>query len=1853
MGNDLSGELEAVGNVSERIAGLSPAKRRLLELRLNRDRSAVTSAQSIPRRTETGSASLSFAQQRLWFLDQLEPNSALYNIPKAVRLAGLLNIEALEKSLAAVVERHEALRTMFVSIDGDPAQVIHTSPALELQTIDLSAWSDEHRDIELQRLLQKHARLPFNLASDLMLRAMLVRLAAEEHVLLLVMHHIASDGWSMGVLFRELGALYEAFCDGKPSPLPELPIQYADFAVWQRRHLQGKVLDAQLSYWKNQLAGIPPLLNLAAETLRPSVQRHRGRSQSFLLPKDLSEALKALSRRENVTLYMTLLAAFNVLLYHYTGQDDLVVDSPVAGRDRPEIERLIGFFVNTLVLRTRLSGELTFKELLGRVRKVTLDALAHQDLPFEKLVETLHPKRDAHHRSLVQIAFAFQNVPREPLKLRGLTVTPVRIESESAKLDLTLFMGETEDGLAGSLNYATELFDPPTISRMAEHFHRLLEIVVADPERPLQKLPPFRDEAPSPIVSKFTREAALDHYESSNLTQNQLLIWAGQKLNPEVPLYNVVNTYLIKGEIEPRRFEDAFQTLVSSSDVLRTVIIESNGVPQQTVLTNLKYELEYLDFSKQPNPRAAFQCWANSRSQMPLDLEKCLFDCVLAKIAPREFVWYLNQHHIVTDGRSVVLIFRWMSALYGRSGSRLMQPPIELPPFQDYVSYERDYRRSARYLEAESYWRAKLAEKVEPISFYGKTPRKTTTKVQRITCDVGIRRTQELKRLAFRKDISTKTQNASMFNIFAALLFTYLYRITGNPRHSIGAPFHNRRSKVFKNTLGLFMEVLPLRITIEENDTFVSLIKRIGIEASEGFRFCQTIGNSPTNKVYDVLLNYHTSQFLDFHGIPVEMAWLHTGHENDSLALQVHDFDASGSFVIDFDFYCDVFEHRQRDRAVKHFLRVLDAFLADPEQRLQRVDMLYSEEREQITRNFNETLVAMPRNMTIPRLFEEQAHRRRDQVAIWFERESITYSELNKRSNRLANDLKRLGVGPDTIVGVCAEPSLTFFVGLLGILKAGGAYLGLDPEYPKDRLAFMLQDARVSILLTQKRLLDHHAHVAEVIRETPTGDPKVEGSILFLDEDQSSTEKDSERMPDNRLTSENLAYVVYTSGSTGTAKGVMVQHGGVCNRLVWGRDFYRLNESDRVLQKSSISYDASVWEIFEPLLAGAQLVVARPGGRRDSAYLVELVAERKITVAEFVPSMLGAILDEKGVERCTSFKRVFSGGEALSSEIQERFLNRMSSALYNTYGPTEASIDVTHWECVPDGEQGIVPIGRPIGNTEIYILDRHLNPVPVGVAGELHIAGAGLARGYLNRPELTAEKFLPNPFSAVPGARLYKTGDLARYLPDGNIEFLGRLDYQVKIRGFRIELGEIEAVLREHPNVEQAIVLARGQADRAELAQDKRLIAYIVPRDSMITGHSELREFLRRKLPEYMVPAGFMFLDAIPLTSNGKMDLKALPAPDGDRPQLTESFVAPRSPTEEALAAIWAKLLGLNHVGIRDNFFDLGGHSLLAVRLFAEIEKSFDKRPPLASLFQQATIEHLARLLGQNDSPPTSLVPVQPEGSKVPFFCVHEFFGDVFCYMNLARHLGQDQPFYALEPRGLDGVEEPFETVEAMAAHYIDTVRTVQPRGPYALGGLCFGGVIAFEMAQQLRAKGESVCLVALLDSGVGLNYGRIKWWRAFFQNFPRDFPSWLAGSLQLTRAQWLDVIRIKTAAAKGRLGGLFCLPSGVCQPNDDPAGLKRLGDVFRFSERHYRVARAQYRALKRYQPQMYTGRLTLFRARMQPFFSSHDPQKGWSRLAGGGVEVKNIPGNHLAMLQEPHVKVLAEELRACLERNA
>jgi amino acid adenylation domain-containing protein len=1093
-----------LGDVTWQVAEQLGYKKETLQ---SNNRSKLIPIRALPR---DGSVELplSFAQQRLWFLDQLEPGLLAYNMLKAIRLTGPLDVAALEQSFSEIVRRHEVLRSTLPTLEGQPVLVIAPASRWTVPVVDLQGLPKADWESEVQRLATEEGQRPFDLAQGLLLRTTLLKLSEDEHVLLLTVHHIVFDGWSFDVLFRELTALYQVLSTGRPAPLPEPRIQYADFARWQREWLQGEVLEAQLSYWKRELDGRLPILELPADQPRPAVQTSRGAKQSLVVSKTVTEALKAVSRQEGVTLFMTLLAAFKTLLHRYTGQDDITVGSLTAGRTRAEIERLIGFFANTLVLRTDLSGNPTFRDLLSRVRELALEAYAHQDLPFEKLVEALQPERDMSHHPVFQVMFALQNIPRPSLELVGLTMTPLEVHSGTAMFDLSLFMAEREQGLVATFEYNTALFDASTIIRMTGHFQNLLEAVIAYPEQRISDLPLL-----------------------SESEQHQLLGW-------------------------------------------------------------------------------------------------------------------------------------------------------------------------------------------------------------------------------------------------------------------------------------------------------------------------------------------------------------------------------------------------------------------------------------------NETKADYPEEKCIHERFESQVERTPDRVAVVFEDRRLTYGELNRRANQLAQRLRSLGVGSEVLAGIYMEPSLEMVVGILGILKAGGAYVPLDPTYPRERLAFMLEDSRVSVLLTQQRLLG--------------GLPEHRATMICLDTRWEALSRESEEKPSSGVSAENLAYVIYTSGSTGRPKGVQIPHRAGVNFLESMRGEPGLMEDDRLLSVTTLSFDIAGLELYLPLMVGASVTVASRVAASDGLRLIELLEQSNTTVMQGTPATWRLLLGA-GWQGCDRLK-ILCGGEALSRELANQLLAR-SASLWNMYGPTETTI----WSAIYRVGLGAgpVPIGTPIANTQLYILDSHLHPVPVGVPGELHIGGAGLARGYLNRPELTAEKFIADPFSEEPGARLYKTGDLARYLPDGNIEILGRMDYQVKIRGFRIELGEIEAALRGHRAIREAVV-----SGREDTPGDKRLVAYLVADKQSLSSISELRSFLANKLPEYMVPSAFVVLDGFPQTPNGKVDRRALPAPSSLRPDLEAGYVAPQTEAERIIATVWQEMLHLERVGIHDNFFDLGGHSLLMVQVHSKLRQAFDRNISMVEMFQYPTIDSLGKHLSREDDGRSSFQRIHSRAQK-------------------------------------------------------------------------------------------------------------------------------------------------------------------------------------------------------------------------------------------------------------------------------
>lgn len=1363
-------------NVTTATGELSAAKKILLEKLVQSVPQELPMEPVIPRLEHSGPMPMSFAQQRLWFLEQLAPGNPVYNVFEALHLSGTLNVPALQHGLSEIVRRHESLRTVFGDQDGAPVQSVRPPVELKLEMLDLRSTPAEEQEACAQKICNEEAARPFNLERDLMIRATLLKLHEEEHVLLVTMHHIASDGWSIGVLLRELAAFYNAALEGKTAALPELPIQYPDFAAWQHQMLDSRELQAQAAYWQRQLAGAPELLEFPADRPRPAVQTFRGGVEWTTLSPALSKRLKEISRGQSATLFMTLLAAFNALLHRLSRQTDIVVGTPIAGRNHSETENLIGFFINTLAIRADLSNNPSFRELLRRVRETTLDAFANQDLPFDKLVAELKPQRSPSHTPIVQVLFAFQNGLGPTMEFKGLTLRRRRVRNGTAKFDFTVMMVDTPEGLVTDIEYNRDLFDAETMASMARRFEVLLEGIAEDPDRPLSELP-----------------------------------------------------------------------LLSAA------------------------------------------------------------------------------------------------------------------------------------------------------------------------------------------------------------------------------------------------------------------------------------------------------------------------------------------------------EHRQ------------------------------------LLEDWNRTARDYPREKSVQAIFEEQVQARPHALAVQADKRRLSYAELNSRANQLAHELQEQGVRAGECVGIYLERGLEMVISMLAILKAGAAYLPLDRAFPKERLAFMLQDANVRLLISAKAFVEHL--------------PTHRARVLQLDTEAKRIHARSSSNPANTTNGESLAYVIYTSGSTGLPKGACVTHRGIA-RLVVNTDYAQLDAHVNIAQVSNCSFDAATFEIWGALLNGARLTIL-PSELVLSPLLFQRALQKHQVTTLFLTTSLFNLFAREMPNAFAELSQVLIGGEAADPQCCLEVLKAAApGALINCYGPTETTVFATVYKMKSAADVGRnIPIGRPIANGTVYILDEYMHPVPAGVPGELCIGGDGVGLGYLNRPELTRQKFVANPFG--PG-RLYKTGDLVRYLRDGTIEFLGRLDLQVKIRGFRVELGEIEEVLGRHPAVKQNAVMMREEAPG-----QKVLVAYVVAQEKQEACPALLTRYLKERLPDYMVPSIFMPLPELPLNANGKVDRRALPEPLG--PKGTETYQAPRDPLERQMAAIWEEVLHCGPIGLHDNFFQLGGHSLLAVQLVLRLEKVLGKRLLVSTLFQAPTLEQLAGALRDGEARSASaIVEVQGGGAKPPLFLVHGVGGGMFWgYRNLSRYLGGDQPVYVIRSRAMDGREEEYEQIEDMAGQYVAELRAFHPQGPYYLGGYCFGGNVAYEMARQLTAQGESVAFLALMNCAPpNSSYIRVCWTPGFALKFVRNLALLAGNALQWRPEQRREFIYWKARLLRQKLRRWF----GRRQQGTRGGPLDHLVDLSIYPPEQRRLWETHIQALINYHPKPYPGGATLFRARAHPFLCSFDPLCGWGNLATAGVNLKLVKGPHEGILDEPHVQILAREMKACLE---
>jgi surfactin family lipopeptide synthetase A len=1306
---------------------------------------------AIPSRVSGTDAPLTFAQHQLWLHARLAPNLALYNEPITVRHRGPLNPRILEQAFSEIVRRHEAWRTFFPLQDGEPVQRVLPAFFVELPEIDLRELDREEREEEALRIATADARLPFDLATGPLFRAKLVQLGAEEHRLYVTLHHLIFDGFSgYRVFLPELIALYDAFSGNQPSPLEELPFQFGDYAMWQHQRLEGAELESHLDYWRRQLSAPLPSLQLPVAELALPVQSFSGAMQTVLLPAQLSEAFRELCRNEGVTLFMALLAAFNVLLSRYSGQEDIIIGSNSAGRTEPGSERLLGYFLNTIPLRTDLAGDPSFRELLDRVRRMTLEALSHDEVPLDRLVAELHPERTANRNALFQTLFSLE--PPLPPVGSEWDLTCIDVETGATKFEFCMVLDDRSEGLLCRLIYDIARFDAETVKRIAGHWETLLKSIVNHPEARISQLP------------------------------------------------------------------------------------------------------------------------------------------------------------ILTSGERRKLLVEW-------------------------------------------------------------------------------------------------------------------------------------------------------------NDT----------------------------------------------GLPGEPAM------------------------------------------------VLD-------------------------------------------LFHEQTRTRAGAMAVRCGSKELTYAELDRRAARLAHRLKAQGVGANVPVALCMDRSVEMIIAVLAVIKSGGAYVPLDPANPSQRLELILADCLPKVLITQKGSVGEtlSCNVQKLlIDEVLAGDvghPRVEPRQA-------------------NCGAGDLAYILYTSGSTGAPKGVEITHRNLAYSTRARLRYYK-ESPERFLLLSSYSFDSSVAVVFHTLCTGGELIIPPPGFRWEGEQLRNLISDQKITHLLAVPSLYGEVLSGADRAALRSLQSVIVAGESCSRQLVNlHYEIAPHASLFNEYGPTEGTVWSTVFECEPGSGEASVPIGHPVGDTRVYILDPNLEPVPVGVPGELFIGGEGVAQAYLNQPALTERHFLKDRFTANAGAKLYRTGDLARYLPNGDIEFLGRSDQQVKIRGQRVELDEVEAMLSRHPAVREAAVLAKSQP-----AKDDTLVAFLVAQSNGAVSATELREFLRGRLPAYMIPANFVFLDTLPRTANGKIHRQKLAGMELGTEGADEALL-PRDEIEQRLLAIWRDVLKASGDDVRQDFFELGGHSLLAAKLLVRIEREFQTALSPAFIFQSPTIEKMALALrsGRETLRVRAIVPIQRNGALPPLFWIRG--GPRFRL--LAQKLGSKRPFLGVDLPYADGVKLPVpHRLEDIAAYLLKAIREEQPEGPYYLAGLCVNAVIAYEVAQQLVRDGQTVALLAMVDAH---NH-------AYYKNPFKDgrytarIKYHLANLVRMDANETTTYLRERLEEARRKIERITWRLT---------ADRKDRGDDFKNTDSIIHPAFSQY------EPKPYPGKIVLLQSSEWPQSPYFEFRLGWEALVGA-MDFRRIQGDHAYLFDEPCVDVLA-----------
>jgi amino acid adenylation domain-containing protein len=1303
-------------------------------------------------------------------------------------------------------------------------------------------------------------------------------------------------------------------------------------------------------------------------------------------------------------------------------------------------------------------------------------------------------------------------------------------------------------------------------------------------------------------------------------SSGQASLWFLRQVMPCRTPYNTAVQLRLAGELDAGALVAAVREVVRRHESFRTTFTVADGTVLQVIADEAAADVSIVDLSSTPAPEAEAERLALATAAEVFDLDRGpLLRVRLLRLGPGDHTLVAVMDHIIADGMSLGILWREMGALYSAFHAGAPSP---LPPprkqFAECVEAQRRWMQTPAYARQLAYWKEHLTGAAAG-DLPADRPRPPVKSYRGgfVSRPIPAALAARLRSLQAREGVS-------LFTVLLAALDVLLARCSGQPDVVVMIPIACRQRFAAEEVIGFFSNMVVLRTAVPDRLGFRELLQRVGAEVMAGvlrqdvpfekvieaIRPDRSLAHDPLARVALSFLPASGAK-LALPGVRATYAELPNGGAKFDLHVTIAELDEGLSCIAEYN--SDIFEPATMAALLDHYHLLLEAAADDPDRAVADLPLLAPAERRRIVVEWNATRAAFPSEASLPDLVRAAAERTPDAPAASFEGRAMSFAELSQKSRRIARCLRARGVGPDVLVGVAVERSLDMLAGLLGILEAGGAYVPLDPAYPRERLAFMASDSGLHVLLTESRF-------AGLV-------PEPAGGLLRVDGDAAEIAAQSDAPLDLRIHPEQLAYVIYTSGSTGRPKGVQLPHRAVVNFLTSMASLPGLGPADRLLAVTSLSFDIAGLELWLPLTVGAHVEIASRETASSGEALRRTLETGRITALQATPSTFRLLL-EAGWAGSKSLK-VLIGGEAVPRELADRLLGHGGS-VWNMYGPTETTV----WSSVHRLEPGgPVLIGRPIANTQLYVLDRSLSPVPAGVTGELFIGGAGVAHGYLGRPELTAERFVPDPF-ASPGGRLYRTGDLCRFRADGALEFLGRADFQVKLRGHRIELGEIEAALAQHPAIREAIVIAYEESPG-----DQRLAAYVTSRvgdgSEAEPSAADLRAHLRARLPEYMVPAAFITLERLPLTANNKIDRKALPPPRLEAVVRGPELI-PREALELKLRAIWEEVLKVKGMSLRDSFFDLGGHSLLALKLFDRIERSLAIKLPVSALFQAPTIAALGDLLRREGWQPSwsSLVPIQTAGGRLPFFCVHAVGGNVLNYRLLSRHLGDEQPFYGLQSRGLGGNEAPHGSVAEMAAAYLDEIRVVQPRGPYALGGSSSGGAVAYEMAQQLHAKGERVSLLVLMDT-------------AIVGPPPARLAETLTASPLHRRGILLDYHLGHLLLRTPRRGVEYLVSRFRARYEGEAAPIAEVMKAATPAVRH--VYESNVRALASYVPLPYPGSAVMLLSRDEPYRTYSDERLAWADLVQGGMTVRFIPGNHENMLDEPQVAGVAAALSRCL----